>query len=245
LSDAVKPDSRVPAYLVLLMSESEHPEFNPQLKQQLADEGVFHDSQAAQRTAALILRAGSRSLVPAVESVADQFSTKSGACQVESYLFAFLFRVAPEDASRRVSAALQDPHDSCASQFFRVFHQARFIDVMIPVAIHALDSPNLPAAGTAALFLAEHAGPSAQEPLWQRLESFRKVWSDHAADLRAAAPFGNEERERAAAFELCLVSALASAHNWKLSSTELSRLRAGCFTDQCRSIADGNMHLNL
>lgn len=108
LSDAVKPDSPVPAYLVLLMSESEHPEFNQQLKQQLADEGVFHDSQAAQRTAAMILRAGSRNLVPAVESVADQFSTKPGACQVESYLFAFLFRVAPEDAAKRVSAALQD-----------------------------------------------------------------------------------------------------------------------------------------
>jgi len=177
LSDAVKPDSRVPAYLVLLMSESEHPEFNQQLKQQLSDEGVFRDSQAAQRTAALILRAGSRDLVPAVESVADQFSTKPGACQVESYLFAFLFRAAPEDAAKRVSVALQDPRDLCASQFFRVFHQARFSDAMIPVAIHALDSLNLHAAGTAALFLAEHAGPSAQEALWQRLESFRKGWS--------------------------------------------------------------------
>jgi hypothetical protein len=247
LSDAVKPDSRVPAYLVLLMSESEHPEFNQQLKQQLSDEGVFRDSQAAQRTAALILRAGSRNLVPAVESVADQFSTKPGACQVESYLFAFLFRVAPEEAAKRVSVVLQDPRDFCASQFFRVFHQARFSDAMIPVAIHALDSPNLHAAGPAALFLAEHAGPSAQEALWQRLESFRKVWSDHPTDLRAAAraPFGNDEREQAAAFEQCLVSALTSAHNWKLSSTELSRLRAGCFTDQCRIIADGKMSLNL
>lgn len=247
LSDAVKPDSRVPAYLVLLMSESEHPEFNQQLKQQLADEGVFHDSQAAQRTAALVLRVGSRNLVPAVESVADQFSTKPGACQVEGYLFAFLFRVAPEDAAKRVSAALHGPRDFCASQFFRVFHQARFIDAMIPVAIHALDSPNLHAAGTAALFLAEHAGPSAQEALWQRLESFRNAWSDHPADLRAAAsaPFGNEEREQAAGLEQCLVSALTHAHNWKLSSSELNRLRVGCFTDQCRSIADGKMSLNL
>ena len=50
---------------------------------------------------------------------------------------------------------------------------------------------------------------------------------------------------QSAHLEQSLASALAHANNWKLTPAERDRLRDGCLTEQCQSIAEGKMSFGL
>jgi hypothetical protein len=129
---------------------------------------------------------------------------------------------------------------------FRFLELARYSDDLIPIAIAGLNSPNLSAAGLSATFLAARAPESAKAALWQRLDALRHDWRERAAELQSNSfSWGNSPPELAAKLEQALTSAIANAANWKLSESERARLREGCLTEQCRSIADGRMRMGM
>ena len=100
LSDAVKPDTHITAIHVLLVPEAEHPEMDSALQEQLANPGILQGSAQSQRTAALILRAGSRALLPAVDDALSRSAASHRYnCEVEGYLLGYVFKVAPEEGS--------------------------------------------------------------------------------------------------------------------------------------------------
>jgi hypothetical protein len=245
LSAALKPGKHIDRNVVLLLKESEHPELDKSLEQQLKTASVLQDSLESQRIAALVLRVGSRNLRKAVDVFLDQFAVKpSYACEIYGYLVGYLFRFAPDDAGKRVTTELRGTDDPCGSQLFRVLNMSRYSDELIPVAIQAINSPNVLAAGSAALFLAERGPSSSREIVWRRLDVFWRVWRNRAAELRVTTD-GDDVRAHNANFEQQLVSALAHANHWKLSQTDRDHLRDSCITEQCREVADGKMFFNL
>ena len=97
-----KPDTNIPPYVVLYLPETARPEIDQMLRERLAEADMARDSFRAQRTAALVLRAGSRNLRSPVNSLLAQ--PAGYACETRSYLLGYLFGVAPDDAAARMTA---------------------------------------------------------------------------------------------------------------------------------------------
>jgi hypothetical protein len=245
LSDALKPDTQITAIHVLLVPEAEHPEMDSALREQLASPGILQGSAQSQRTAALILRAGSRALLSAVD---DALSRSAAGhrynCEVEGYLLGYFFKVAPEEGQRKLNEMLQD--DKCGDQLFRILNSARYSDELVPVAVKALDSPNLSAAATAALFLGNRGSAQVEDALWKRLDALWLLWHDRAGELQTTVtPRDQGIQSQSSRLEQSLASALSHADNWKLTPSEGDRLHEGCLTDRCQAIADGKMWLGM
>jgi len=243
LQDLIETNGRIDKIVVWMMPEAEHPELDAMLDAQLRDPAIIQDYFQLQRTAAVVLRAGSRKLVPAVDTF---FDSRGCAGEIWGDLLGYLFRVAPEDAAKRLAAELLDKSDSCGSEVLRTLHSVHPSDDIIPIAVGALESPNLTDAQSAALYLGEHGPASAEDALWRRLEELWNAWQGRSSELPDEfTPARSEPGGQAATLERALASALAHAANWKLDPAELDRLRSGCLTKTCRDIADGKLFLNL
>lgn len=252
LADAIHPGTPTSKNAVFLLGEAEHPELDEILRTRLKSPEMLQDSWESQRTAAIILRGGSRELRPSVDEFLDKYVAQPRyGCEIDGYLIGYLFRIAPADATKRFAEETQSEDKPCGTELLRTLHQVRYTDDLIAVALKALDSPNLGAAGTAALFLGIHGKASAKENLWKRIEMLREEWRERAAELREAETTilgegkreqtGQLKRARTAYLEQALVSALVRGTNWKLTPGEQQDLREGCFTDKCREIAEGRM----
>lgn len=245
LPDALKPDTQFTSSHILMVAEREHPEMDSGLREQLANPSMLQSNAQGNRAAALVLRVGSRELLPEVDEVLRQSAAKHGYnCEVEGYLLGYLFRVAVEDGQRHLSEMLQD--EKCGDQFFRILNTARYSDTLLPVAERALNSQNLAAAGTAAIFLGEHGPAAAEDALWERLNSLWLVWHDRAGELQTTfSAFDHGIPSQNARLEQSLASGLVHANNWSLTPSEVNRLRDGCITMQCKDIADSKTWLGL
>jgi hypothetical protein len=247
LSEVRESNGQTSKIITLLLPESEQPEFDAKLASRLPESGAAQDSAEAQRIASLVLRIGSRKLAPSVESVLQKLDQQEGcAAWTESYLLGYQFRFDQKKAEKRLASALWNRKDYCGSQILRTLHEVRYSDNLLPIAVKALNAPNLLSAQTAALFLGQHGSPSSESLLWQRLESFWASWKGRAMELNEA-PMDprNNDRTNGANLEQALASALAHAQNWKLDSAAIDRLRSGCLTEACRDIASGQRSLGL
>jgi hypothetical protein len=231
----------------LLLSESEHPELDHWLRERLRDPKMVRWSPDLQTVAALILRAGSRTLLPDVRQFLDKLSPHDPIpCYVKGDLLGYIFRFSVKEAGRRLVSELESGEGGCGSELLRTLHHDRYSDDLIPSAVAALDSQNLTSAQTAALFLMEHGPAKIEDALWKRLEKLRATWQKRASELQdLEIGFGDSTQRRAAMLEQALASALVRGKNWKLSASETESLRAGCLTAACRTIADGKMRLGL
>jgi hypothetical protein len=256
LSDAIRPGTPTSKNAVFMIAESEHPELDEILNARLKDPGMIQDSWESQRAAAIILRAGTRKLRPAVDEFLDKYVAQPRyGCEIEGYLIGYLFRTAVAHATKRFTEETGSGNHPCASQLLRTLDTVRYSDELIPLAAKALNSGNLGSAGMAATFLGFRGPATVESVLWQRLEALREEWRERAVELRGAETgiLDGGVREHAAQLERAgtvqleqaLVSALVRGANWKLTPGEQERLREGCLTEKCRDIADGKMSLGF
>jgi hypothetical protein len=241
LADMVKPDSPLFPTTILLLKEAERPELDAPLKERLAAAATLKDYVTAQKTGALLLRVGSRNLLPAVKDALLELAGKPGAdCEMRAYLMNYLVRVAPKDATQYLRAAFDDKESLCGWLGF--LGHMRYSDDLIPIAVEALDGPNPTTAASAALFLGVHGPADVEEVLWRNLDAFWDKWRDRAAELESAM-VGRRGPADNAHLEQALVNALLHGANWKLTEAEKERLRTGCLTDGCRKVAAGEISL--
>lgn len=247
LRGVVKTNAKIDRSVILMMSEAEHPELDKMLEAQLKDPVMLNDWGQLQRTAAVVLRAGSRNILSAIDSFLDQFGSSRGCAQeIQGDLIGYLFRVAPEDGRNRLTTALQATNNSCGTEILRTLHAVRPSDDIIPIATKALDSPNFAVAQSAALYLGDHGPASIENALWRRLEALWSEWQGRSSELPdEVMSVGPDTKVQTAMLERALASALAHATNWKLSPAELDQLHSSCLTQTCRDIADGKLSLNL
>jgi hypothetical protein len=122
------------------------------------------------------------------------------------------------------------------------------IQSAIPIVIAALNGPDQQTAGAAALFLGAQGTITARSALLQRLQAFRTEWHERVADdpgLFEGPHAIGDPLWNAVEFEKSLVSALAHAKNWSLTKDEMQTLADGCFTDECRQMADGKSWISF
>lgn len=241
LADARKPHSDLQLEAILRIPASEQPDLDAIFEEKLANPDSFGRDIC---TAAFISRAGTRNIRAAVDAFLDkQAANQFRNWDIEGYLLAYLFRVAPRDAARRLVAVISDRTPFRGYPAFRALSHSERFENVIPLAIAALHSANLNTAGASALFLAEHSSEPARSAIAQRLDELRTQWRDHTSEIKSAV-FGDTLWD-VAQFERNLVSALAHAQAWKLSGEEEESLAEDCFTDQCRQIAQGSAREQL
>lgn len=251
LRRAIESDPLISQYEIFMIPEVEHPELDKMLEGKLADSQFVWSGASSVDLSALVLRTGSRNLVSAVDATLDRYTEiRRFMCEPQAYFVAYLFRFAKEDAGRRLSATLQGATDPCRNQMLRFLEKSRYSDDLVPFAIQALDSQDPAAAASSATFLGNHAPESAKAAIWKRLGALWGAWRDRAGELKmqeSTSPLfmGNSAPAQALMLQAALASALANATNWKLSEAERDRLRSGCLTEQCRTIADGKMRLSM
>ncbi|HKT23864.1 MAG TPA: hypothetical protein VJR04_04645 [Terriglobales bacterium] len=247
IRNITETNAKMDRNIVLMMPESEHSELDTMLEAQLKGPLTYSNWNQLQSAAAIALRAGSRSLVPAVEALLDQSAGILGCGEnIQGDLIGYLFRVAPKDAEKRLAAALESTNKSCGVQMLRTLHSDRPSDDIIPIATKALNSPNLVTATWTALYLEDHGDASAKDALWRRLEALWAAWSgkpSQSTDQALGSATGPDAE--AANLEQALASALAHGTNWELTTGEISRLHDGCHTQMCRDIADGKGSVNF
>jgi hypothetical protein len=230
---------------ILLLAESEHAELDSELKSGLESCDSLKNSKEKDQVLALVMRVGSRNLVPSVNALLDEMRARhENSCDAQPYLLAYLFRFRPDDAGERLKALLLDPKGPCSDELLQKASMTERFDAMLPSVRAALGSPSLRSTGAAAVFLGNYGTPQDEEILWKRLDTFESAWRARSHEVEDA-EFGTGPAAEAKRLEEALASALSNATNWKLSDAELERLREGCLTSCCRDIVDNKMWLGF
>lgn len=247
LQDIQRTHAKMNQRVVAMLTEAEHPELDGMLEAQLKEPALLENPAQSKRTAAAVLRAGSRQLVPTVDSFLDRMAA-SDRCNgiTEGELFGYLLRVQPKDGKRRLAALLEDKSSPCGTEALRVLHELRPSKDILSIATKALNSPNLRSEQAAALYLADHGRRASEKVLWRRLDQLWNKWRAHAAELRNLMPGKfHGIRYQTAVLEQALASALIHGKNWKISGSERKQLLAGCLTKGCKKAAEGEGYLSL
>jgi hypothetical protein len=247
LHSAADPETKLNKLEFLMLSESERLELDAILQERLMDPNLVWSGFTSNNLSALVLRAGSKNLVPAVDAVLDRYAAmERRECETQAYFIGYLFRFNPKDAGARLSAMIQNPSDQCGGQILGLLSQTRYFDAMLPIAAQALNSPNLSVAATSAVFIGAHAPESAKAVLLQRLDSLHRDWHSRAAELQSSAfSWGSTPPELAARLEQSLTSALVNGANWHVTDADRENLRSACLTEMCRNVADGKMRIGM
>lgn len=87
-------------------------------------------------------------------------------------------------------------------------------------------------AGTAAYYLSKNGGGENKVLIEKRYHRWLAKWSGRGAEL--GNPDTSAEIKGEAMFQTTLLEALIRAEQWKLSETEVNRLKLTCLTDNCR-----------
>ena len=244
---AQQPGPKTYKPAVLLLTESEHPELDGLLREELRSPEMGRISADAVTMAALVLRAGSENLLPDVLQRLDRTFPSTGYdCELRADLLGYMFRFNAKQGAKRLSATLQSTNDRCAGQLLRALNTDRYSDDLIPPAMTALQSANVAAVGSAALFLAEHGPGGTEETIMKRLDALHEIWRDRASELDNPQLLPQDQPQREASqAEQELASALVRGRNWKLSPPQVDHVHSTCLTEQCRSIAEGKMSLGF
>jgi hypothetical protein len=155
-------------------------------------------------------------------------------------LFAYLLRVAPEEGSAAVAAALQQhgSTDACYAGMLESIARVNYTSGLGQLAEKALREDADPAvASSAAAVLSEFGPESAQQALWDRFASWSESWRDRAAELRAK-PGANDPYPHDRMLEFNLVNGIARAKAWKISPAAFGRLANLCVTASCRNLVE-------
>ena len=146
------------------------------------------------------------------------------ACDPQTAMLRYFLRLEPEFGTRAVEASLAARKQTgCYRMLLQELGDA--LPKVQPLAIHALDDPDLEVANDAALALGHWGMASAESALWARLKRFHREWQGREGELRQTPPY-NDPIARATALESNLVNSIATGTNWICGPEELAQLSA-------------------
>ena len=126
--------------IILLLPESEHAELDDLLARQLHDVAWHSGTLESRSAAAMLLRMGSRKLIPEVNELLDEAPvSEENWCETRADLFGYLFRFTPEEAAKRLDSELQSAKNRCGAELLRMLHNDRYSDDELPGAVAALN----------------------------------------------------------------------------------------------------------
>ena len=231
IAEMRKPATGLLITTLLLLPIKDHPELDSALRALLESDPI--------RATVLIARYGSPALAPAVRK-ALAGSAGANYCPAKENLFAYLLRVAPEEGSAAVAAALKQRSatDACYASMLESIARVNYTSGLGQLAEKALrEDPDPAVAGSAATVLSEFGPRAAEQALWDRFAVWSEKWRDRAAELRAK-PGANDPYPHDRMLEFNLVNGIVRAKAWRISPADFGRLANLCVTASCRNLVE-------
>jgi hypothetical protein len=245
LHAALAKDSQLNLETILLLSEEEHPELDRLLTKRLEDQQLMGTDYGVRSTTALVLRVGSRALMPAVEQYLDAQRAELSPPDTVGYLLGYMFRVDSKRAARRLQQYLQNAHpEYFCSPLLASLARSEHAKSAVPTIAAAINRQDLAVAGAAALFLSMFGDSREEAMLLERLRAFRLEWSEKKSLLQPPQPLSGP-LTAAVQFEQQIVSALVHSKNWTLTEVDKEFIANGCLTDSCREFASGRISIGF
>lgn len=146
------------------------------------------------------------------------------ACDPQDAMLRYLLRVDPSFGRKAVEASLAARKDTgCYRTLLQDLGMS--LPEVEPLAMRALDDPDVEVAEDAANALGRWGTAKAEAALWARLKRFHQQWSDRERGLRVNSDYRSSTSE-AKGFERTLISAIATGTNWICGPDKFERLRA-------------------
>jgi len=146
------------------------------------------------------------------------------ACDPQTAMLRYFLRLDPEFGVKAVEASLA-AREMTGCYHFLLQDLGDDLHKVEPLAITALDDPDLEVANDSALALGRWGTASAEMALWERLKRFHQEWQAREGALREMPPY-TDPIGRATMLESTLVKSIASGTNWICGPEKLARLSA-------------------
>lgn len=137
-----------------------------------------------------------------------------------------------EETIPLIEEQLSKSGDQSGFSFFHTITKTGFTKGMEKLLQKRLESDESQTASTAAYYLSKYGGGENRSLIEKRYNRWLTKWSGRRAELEnpdAVAAIKSEPM-----FQVSLLEALIRTEKWKLSETEISRLKLTCLTENCR-----------
>ena len=223
---------------LLLLPEKERPELDGLLGARLTATASEPDSSRLEKTSALIERYASKAVAPdAIRFLTEPPGKLVPSCDAKEDLIAYLLRVNPAEGERLLKRSLEDRAQPghCPRYLLPAIADLHYVPLLSEMAASMVHNGSEPEAVAGAAALLSKYGPvSAEQVLWDRFSSWSAAWRNRGVDLEGPALATNPLAGQVM-LEHVLASALAEAQTWKLTPSDITRLRGLCVTEDCRS----------
>lgn len=162
----------------------------------------------------------------ALDTMKAVFTRHAGewACDPQGAMLRYFLRLDPEFGAKAVQASLATRKmTGCYRSLLQDLGKS--LPKVEPIAISALDDPDLQVASDAALALGRWGTAKAEKALWARLKRFHQEWQGRVGELRYT-PEYSSPIARATALEGALVNSIVTGMNWICGPEKFEKLRA-------------------
>jgi hypothetical protein len=223
IKEIIRPKPRYNAYDLGFLPDKTLPE----VEQKLAQHFLSTDNYEIEgNIASLIFRYAASDVWPGVASKVTEI-VGTWACDPQDAMLAYALRVDPGIAApliERAVAARGHEDNACRHGLFSEIGKLWTDPVLEELAIKRLADTDPEVAQDAATYLGEYGSANAEQPLWDRYDTWSKQWSGREKELRDV--FGGENPNAGQEmFGENLVRALTSGIGWLSDEIKLSRAK--------------------
>lgn len=228
------PDSRISVEVLVSLKDRFLPEINHPLLEQIRKLAPTKDIRLGQKII-LAARYADKTIYQALREI---YSThgKQWLQETRSGLLAYFIRHDDIDGTALIEENLVESGDKSGSGIFFTLARTDFPD--LPNGLEKLwrkrledDDPEV--AGTAAYYLSRYGRQGNKELIEKRHYRWLKKWAARAEELNK--PDADPKIAAEAMLQVNLIDSLIGGKNWKLTTTELARVKSLCIARTCRS----------
>ena len=147
-------------------------------------------------------------------------------------LLSYLARHNDEETIPLIEEQLSKSGDRSGSNVFYTITKTGFTKGMETLLQKRLESDEPETAGSAAYYLSKYGGAENKSLIEKRYNRWLAKWRGRESELEN--PDASQTVRSEPMFQVNLLEALIRAEKWKLSETEISRLKLTCLTENCR-----------
>jgi hypothetical protein len=182
------------------------------------------DAEAASWIAGLVYRYTDAAVWPVISGKVSQSLVEMD-CVGQAQMIAFAIRVGPDQAAPLLDAALapRDGDDvSCAPNLITNVAELQNDPLLEKAAIALLNDPDLSVVENAGRYLEKYGSAAAEDPLWQRFQSWSGDWAARNTSDESAIP----DNFQLISVGIVLAQALVHGPGWLADKEKLERVES-------------------
>lgn len=223
IREITRPRPRFGARVLGILPDKTLPEVDFALAEHLT---ASDDFDGMSNIASLIARYSTDAILPQVTAKLDPELGK-WACAIQEPLLAYMLRVNPALARRRIEeavAARGKEFSACNHGLFQSIAEIHYDPALEEIGIHSLDDPDPQVAMTAATMLGKYGSPAAESALRERFAAWSAAWTGRETELDLTFAESSGDLVYQLGLGQNLFQAIATAKSWLTDEGSLHSL---------------------